>query len=71
MTWSVICHSAIFHGAIVGLCGAVGPDIHAFLAWKNVDDAYTFNWKTAALHYAQGIVGGIIATPVLSALFGI
>ena len=66
-----ILHSTYFHGALVGLCGAIGPDLHAFLAWKSVGDAKTFQWKTAALHYAQGIVGGLIATPLLASLFGI
>ena len=66
-----ILHSPLFHCALIGLCGAIGPDIHAFLAWKNVDDAKTFNYKVALLHYAQGIVGGLIATPLLSSLFGI
>ena len=66
-----ILHSVYFHGALVGLAGAVGPDLHSFLAWKDVNEASTFQWKTALLHYAQGVVGGVIATPVLSGLFGI
>lgn len=66
----VVAHSTYFHAALVGLAGAVGPDIHAFLAWKSVDDAKNWNWRVALLHYAQGIVGGLVATPVLSS-FGL
>lgn len=68
---STMLHSIYFHGALVGLCGAIGPDLHAFLAWKSADEARTFSVKTALLHYAQGIVGGVIATPILASLFGI
>ena len=68
---TTVLHSTYFHGALVGLCGAIGPDIHTFLKATSVQDLETWNWRTMALHYAQGIIGGLIATPVLSGLFGI
>lgn len=70
-TLVAVLHSSVVHAGLIGLAGAVGPDLHAFLQWKSVNDATNFSWRNALLHYAQGIIGGMVATPMLSALFGI
>ncbi len=70
MSLTAILHSAILHAGLLGLAGAVIPDLHGFLNWKTLDQAKQFNWRLAALHYAQGFVGGMLASPFLTSILG-
>jgi len=59
--WTLIEHNPIFRGVVTGLIAAALVDVHAFLAWKRVQDALTYNWNTAILRWAQGAVTGALA----------
>ena len=54
-------HNPIMRGAVSGALAAAVVDIHAFLSWKNVQDALAYNWSTAAFRWFQGAVTGAIA----------
>ena len=54
-------HSEIVRGALSGLVAAATVDLHAFLGWKSVQEAATYNWSTAIFRWAQGAVTGALA----------
>ena len=58
---TLILHNALFRGAIAGVGAAAVVDLHAFLSWKRVQDALTYDWGTAILRWAQGAVTGALA----------
>jgi hypothetical protein len=60
MSWAALLHSSAFRGAITGLIGAAGADYHAFLTWKHIQDAVTYDWGTAVLRWVQGTVSGAV-----------
>lgn len=68
--WLTVAHSPLFKGILAGLIGAVIVDVHGFLAWKSLDDAKSFDWKTALLHWGQGAVGGLITAAGYGAVIG-
>jgi len=47
-------------GALSGLLAAAVVDIGAFRAWKNVNEAMAYDWKTAAWRWFQGAVSGAL-----------
>lgn len=50
----------VVQGAINGLIGAAAVDIAAFRAWKNVHQAASYDWGTAAWRWFQGAaLGGL------------
>lgn len=57
----------IVRGALAGAAGAALGDYRNFRSWKSVDDAMTYEWKTAAWRWFQGAVGGAMAAAGLSA----
>ena len=56
-----VLHNAIVRGAISGLLAAAVVDLHAFMRWKNVHDAVTYDWNTALLRWAQGLATGALS----------
>lgn len=56
----LLLHNPLVRGAITGLCAAAVVDVHAFLSWKKVDDAYTYEWRTALLRWTQGAMMGAL-----------
>lgn len=59
---------AIGHGALTGAFGAAAADIHAFLTWKKIQEAVTFDWGTAVLRWCQGAVAGAVTAAGYGAL---
>ncbi len=55
-----ILHNPVFRGALTGLIGAAAADYHAFLTWKRIQDAVTYDWGTASLRWAQGAISGAV-----------
>lgn len=64
MTEPVIIHTLasnpIFKAALGGALTAASIDYHAFLQWKSVKDATTYNWGMAILRWLQGAVSGAV-----------
>jgi hypothetical protein len=48
------------NGALAGLVAAALVDVHAFMRWQRLQEAATYDWKTAALRWMQGMVGGAL-----------
>ena len=61
-------HHPIVKGALSGALAAASVDLAAFRAWKNVHDALTYQWSTAAFRWFQGAVLGALASAGLGAL---
>ena len=57
---ALVAHSAAFKGALTGFGSAAIVDIDAFLQWKSVDDARTYDYRRAILRWIQGAVSGAI-----------
>ncbi len=51
----------IVRGALSGLLAAVVVDLHAFLTWKSLDEAKSYNWPTAIFRWSQGTIAGAVA----------
>lgn len=47
-------------GAIAGFLSAAVVDFAAFRAWKSFREATTYDWRTAAWRWLQGIVVGVV-----------
>jgi hypothetical protein len=47
-------------GAISGAGAAAVVDIHAFLSFKSIQEAATYQWNTAVFRWVQGAVSGAI-----------
>ena len=60
-------HSPAVRGAIAGVLASAGTDYHAFLTWKKIQDATTYDWGTALLRWTQGAVTGALAGAGLGA----
>jgi len=61
-------HNPIARGALSGLMAAAAVDLHAFLAWKSVEEFTSYSWKTAAFRWVQGAVAGAITAAGFGAL---
>ena len=60
--------SPVVRGALSGLVAAAIVDVHAFMRWRSVQEAIAFDWRTAALRWAQGAVGGALMAVGLGGL---
>jgi len=60
MDFHTFIHSALFKGAMSGLVSAMLVDFHAFMSWKSLDDFKKFDYKVAAIRWAQGLIAGAL-----------
>lgn len=70
MTLTEFMHLPIVAGAVSGILGAAAADFAAFRSWKNVHDAASYDWQTAAWRWFQGAVIGAAGGAGLGALTG-
>lgn len=57
---AIVLKNPVVHGVLVGAMGAATADFHAFLQWKKLDDAKTYDWGTALLRWLQGAAVGAV-----------
>ena len=55
-------------GALTGFASAAIVDLHAFRTWKQASDVAQYDWGTAALRWAQGVVSGVLVAGGLAAV---
>lgn len=67
-TIQTILHVPAVRGALAGVGSAAVVDLHAFLTWKNLQDAAKYDWGTAAFRWLQGAVTGALAGAGLGAI---
>ena len=60
----------IARGALEGIGGALVIDYVAFRSWKRLDDALSYDWRTAGWRWLQGAVGGAVAAAGLGTVIG-
>lgn len=60
MSLHTFVHLPAVLGAITGLTVAAHIDIAAFLEWKDYQSFTTYDWRTAAFRWLQGIVHGAL-----------
>ena len=51
----------VLAGAVAGFVSAFAVDLHAFKAWKSVEEFTRYDWKTAAFRWALGAVMGAVS----------
>lgn len=58
--WTTITQNRIFQGALSGALAAAVVDFAAFRSWKNMSEAYAYDWPTAFWRWFQGAVAGAV-----------
>lgn len=56
-----IVRSPMFHAIVTGIATAAAVDVHVFLGFKKIEEASTYDWRTALLRWTQGAVYGALA----------